>query len=370
MSQRLLLPFIDDSTLFFAIRMRDLLRPLDCQIDLAWLTDKTALSQRQLAENLPEGPDLVITNPAFKTPRNFDGYDAIVTSRIYGPLRDMMKRVPVKMSADRPVVVSFQGGLDFTPLKGFANRETADAVFIVPASDIPKFHEFAKSQNFGWQHVEFGHPSFIRPATLQRDSTSARDIYFFAQAISPISLKARRHIVDVLCVLAKRNPDRDVYIKLRHLPGENKGHLHLEKYNYPDLLRKYFPSAPPNLKVTACTMDEALERSFIGITCTSTAAIDLVRAGVPTQVYLDYVENYMDPLHPPMRQLFESSNLIASLTEVMEGVTRTPDQAWLEDMFCPDDLGNKVLSAINSVRQNAMRVTRTIPPLPDPTGSS
>ncbi len=366
MSERILLLFNDDSTLFFAIRMRHLLSPLDCEVKLAWVMDKTALSDRQLAQNLPEGPDLLITASAFKTPLNFSDFDAIITSRVFAPLRDMMRRKHIKMAAQRPVMISFQGGLDFTPERGFQNRAQSDAVFIVPASDIPEFRDYAAEHDFGWQYVAFGHPTFIKPKTLQRAGHGQKNLYFFAQAISPLTLKARLHMLDILITLAKRDPERDVYIKLRHLPTENRQHLHREEHDYPGLLKTHRPDAPPNLKLTACTMDEAIEDAAIGITCTSTAAIDLVRAGVPVQVYLDYVENYLDPLEAPMRRLFEGSNLIATLPEVMEGKIAAPDPAWLDNMFCPDDLGSKVLEAISSVRKTAIRVETIIPPLPAP----
>ena len=364
MSHRVLLLFSDDSTLFFSLRMRALLEPLDCAVELGWMTDKSALSYRQLSENLPGGPDVLITNAAFKTPKSFEGYDALITSRIFAPLRDMMRRVHVRMSSDRPVVISFQGGLDFTPEKGFQNRAPADAVFIVPASDIEAFREHSEKHHFTWQHVGFGHPSFVRQDPLER-APEKRDVYFFAQAISPISLKARLHIIDMLAILAERDPSRDVYIKLRHLPGENENHLHKEMFDYPSLIEKHRPNAPNNLKLTACTMDEAMENAGLGITCTSTAAVDLVRAGVPTQVYLDYVENYLDPLCEPMRHLFETSNLISTLPEIMDGTTQMPDLDWLANMFCPTSLGQEVLDSIDHVREKAIRVDHVIPVFPD-----
>ena len=279
---------------------------------------------------------------------------------MYAPLRDMVKRRHVKMSARRPVVISFQGGLDFTPERGFDNRRHADAVFLVPARDVETYRAFAEAKQFDWQHVDFGHPTFTRmPA--KTSGQGRRDVFFFAQAISPRTRRARQHVLDMLCVIARRDPSRDVYIKLRHLPGENEAHLHREKFSYASLLEQ-MRDPPANLKLTACPMPEAIAQAGLGITCTSTAAIDLIREGIPTQVYLDYVENYFDPLVGPMRKLFEGSDTIANLQELLDGTVRPPADDWMADMFCDMDLGARVMASIDIVRQGAIRVPELLPP--------
>jgi len=382
----ILLPFSDDSTLFFAQAMRALLAPLPCRTRLALLTEGAALSPRQLAA-LPHGPDLTLNGGDLAGGSGGDlaggsggdltgrsggdlasgpalaGVDAIVTARMFPPLQALLgydgpdaPLRPVSRPPARPVVVSFQGGLDFTPERGFAHRHAADAVFVVPRGQVAACRTWRRRVGAGPQIVDFGHPAFLAPQILQRDVAQAleppRDIYFFAQAISPLTRASRRHIVEVLAALARRHPDRTVWIKLRHLPGENADHLHRERHDYPGLLAG-LADAPPNLALTACPMAEAMAGAARGITCTSTAAADLVQAGVPTQIYVDYVENYLDPLMPPMRRLFGASGLVASLDEVLHGVVRAPDPDWLADMFCPRDLGERVLAAIAAARGSA-----------------
>ena len=150
--------------------------------------------------------------------------------------------------------------------------------------------------------------------------------------------------------MARRHTERDFYIKLRHLPHENQAHLHRERFSYPQILDNWPEPLPENLKVTACSMDEAIARAGMGLTCTSTAAIDLLRAGVPTLINLDYVEHYLDPMAPEMRGLFEHSGLIAPLADVLNLKIRQPDEAWLHNMLCPRDLGAKVLEVIAQAR--------------------
>jgi hypothetical protein len=113
---------------------------------------------------------------------------------------------------------------------------------------------------------------------------------------------------------------------------------------------------PDNLKTTVCTMEEALETAALGITCTSTASADLLRSGVPCMVHLDYVDNYLDPLIAPMRNLFENSGLITSLEDMLNLRAPTPNKEWIEDMFCPDDLGTRVLDLIERFEERAYHI--------------
>ena len=353
-----LLPFSDDSTLFFARAMQALLAPLPCRTSLAQLTDAAILSPRQLAAVLPEGPDRRMPQADLARPQALAGVDAVLTSKMFRPLQEMLgddaddaPLRPVPRPPQRPVVIAFLPGLNLTPERGFTHRRAADAVFLVPAHDVETYRAHSRHTGAGPQWVDFGHPSFLRPeAESARPEEDRRDVYFFAQAISPLTRRSRMHMLAVLAALARRHPDRTVWIKLRHLPGENADHVHRETHDYPGLLAR-LPDAPPNLRLTACPMAEAAAKAAIGIACTSTAAADLVQAGVPTQVYLDYPDNYLDPLMPPMRRLFGGSGLVVTLAELLAGVVRPPDPAWLAGMFCPRDLGDRVLAAIAAARQ-------------------
>jgi hypothetical protein len=355
---RLLLPFVDDSTLFFALRMRDCLAGLPCRPVLAWVTDDTTLSRRQLLDHLPRGPDALLRKAAFADPARLCGFDAIVTSRLFPALRDMIRRRDVLYRRDRPVVLAFQGGLDFAPETGFRNRAHADAVFVVPEADVDACRRVLEKTAPPWQRVQFGHPTFVRPPPAPRQQTS-HDLWFFAQAISPVSRRGRLHVLRLLAALARADTSRTVWIKLRHLPGENAQHLHRERWDYPGLLAS-LRDPPPNLKLTDVSMAEALAQGGLGLTCTSTAAVDLIRAGVPAQVYLDFEENYLDPLVPGMRRLFAGSGVIATLDEVLAGTVRAPDPDWMAGMFCPPDLGQRVLDCIAALRARTIAAPEVI----------
>ena len=350
--------FSDDSTLFFALRMRDILRATrpDQPIQMAWVSDENALSYRQMSQLLPEGPDRVLRNKQFEALLASPDLAAVLTSRVYSPLGDMLKNNLTKLAANRPCVISFLGGLDFTPQHGYFRRRNTDGIFLFPKSELDVYAAQSQNWDIMWQSVEFGHPSFLRPHSLSPEALAhRRDIYFFTQALSPSTRRGRIHMLRAMAAIARANPDHRVWIKLRHLPGENKNHLHKELHDYPALLKE-LPEAPENLRLTACTMDEALADAALGITCTSTAAIDVVRSGIPCMVHLDYVDNYMDPLMPPMKALFENSGLITSLEDMLHLRSTPARPEWVDNMFCPDDLGQRVFDLIDRFKARPFQI--------------
>ncbi|EBA14554.1 hypothetical protein RSK20926_01127 [Roseobacter sp. SK209-2-6] len=355
-----LLLFSDDSTLFFALRMRDCLRAADpdLKIHMGWVVEENALSYRQMEQLLPEGPDLAIHGKGvFRELLLDQRYKAILTSRVFGALGGQLRRPEISAAAGRACVLAFLGGLDFFPQNGYFRRRNCDGVYLFPASEIPVYEKRAANwEDRMWQEVGFGHPTFLRPEIEPpADLATRRDIYFFTQALSPTSKRGRLHMLEAMAAIARANPDHRVWIKLRHLPHENQQHLHLEKHDYPGLLKE-LQDPPANLRLTACTMDEALENAALGITCTSTAAIDVLRAGVPCMVHLDFVDNYVDPLVEPMRRLFAQSGVITSLEDMLNLRAQAPNPEWVEDMFCPRDLGTRVLQTITRFNGRAFQV--------------
>ncbi len=342
---RLLLPFVDDSTLFFATALKRLLDPLPCSVTLAHVSGSGTLSERQLAAHLPDGPDQSLTPEDFADPARL-GTQAIVTSRLIPPILTLLGVQPDASLGpghpERPRVVAFQGGLDFTPERGYAHRRAADAVFLISRDQMKRYEQTRAAEGLPSQIIDHGHPAFLRPPGPPTPKGEA--LTFFAQAISPLTRAGRMHMVEVLAALARRTPSRPVRIKLRHLRDENRHHLHREKWDYTSLVEA-LPDRPPNLDLIAGTMEEALAETGLGLTCTSTAAADLVAAGVPTLVHLDYVEAYLDPLKDPMSKLFEGSGLIGDLETVLAENWQAPNEDWLATMFCTPDLGDRVLAA-------------------------
>ncbi len=360
----ILLLFSDDSTLFFCLRMRDCLQRASpvTPVQMAWVTGENALSFRQMMQLLPEGPDYALSgSTAFDHILLGRQFSALVTSRVFKGLAGRLKKPAIAFARERPCVVAFLGGLEFFPQVAHLRRRDCDVVYLVPSDAAAGFqHQVAACNTPPWQRIGFGHPSFILPDLPNKPRLpSARDIYFFPQALSPSTRRGRVHMLRCMAAIARANPTRTVWIKLRHLPEENKNHLHKEKHDYPGLL-PCLDHVPPNLKLTACTMDDALAQAGLGITCTSTAAIDLVRANVPCMVHLDFVDNYLDPLVTPMRRLFQGSGLITALEDMLHLRVKPPNANWLSQMFCNADLGARVLHDITRFADRPFQVGQVL----------
>ena len=359
--QAFVLLFSDDSTLFFALRMRECLISYNqhFSIKMAWVTKGNTLSYRQMTQLLPEGPDIAIeNNNDFAELIADQTCAAILTSRPYAGLTKLLRNLKINIDSNRPCVISFLGGLEFYPERGYPNRRLFDVIYVFPKTEVSKLKASASTiPNRMWQAIGFGHPSFVGAhATSLKKLERRADIYFFTQAISPSTRRGRLHMLKILAAIAIAYPDRKVWIKLRHLPDENQSHIHQEQYDYPRLLSE-LKAVPQNLQLTACKMDEALETAAIGITCTSTAAIDLVRAGIPCMVHLDFVDNYMDPLVAPMRKLFEKSDLIKSLDDLLNLRAKPPNSEWLDNMFCPPDLAEKLIGNIKDFQNRPFQLS-------------
>lgn len=353
----IILPFSDDSTLIFARRMREVLQahPDAPPVQTAWLSYENAMSYRQLAQLLPEGPDRVLSAKQLEQMVGSEDVLAIVVSRVFGALGNGLRDPLTQHKSGRACVVAFLGGLDFFPETGFERRRYCDGVFLFPRSEISRFEALQKAYDAGWQKIGFGHPSFMMTEKTSVDLAARKDIYFFAQALSPSTKRGRLHMLRIMAAMARAYPDRTVWIKLRHLPHENRGHLHLERFDYPGLISE-LPNCPENLKLTAESMEQVLGKAALGITCTSTAAIDLVRAGVPCMVHLDFVDSYRDALVEPMRGLFEKSNLITDLDDMLHLRAHAPDPEWLADMFCTTALTQDVLDTIAEFQDRPFQI--------------
>lgn len=325
---RALLHFNDDSTLFFVSRVkRDLKnRGIDCKTLYLTTRGKEGLvTQRQMQMCLPEGPDIVSSDFGART---LSAFDAFITCKPTKEIRRLVADRNYMKRDQRPCFVTFQPGLEFSPEKGIENRKNFDAIFVNRFADVATVRNKLTSRRL--QFVSWGHPYFSPPSGYREDAGGP--VYFFTQAISPRTFAARLHVLEALRALALANPHRKVVIKLRHLPGENTEHVHKEDHSYPELLG-HLETLPPNLLVSACSLEEALEKASVALTCTSTAAMDAISAGLPTLVYTNYVENYLDPMSGAMTELFRGSGVVSPLERFLDLETRRPDAEWIEANF-------------------------------------
>lgn len=355
---RVALPILEDSSLIFARRIGENLTKRGHDVLYIHVqerhVDGSKLSERQIEEALgSRGLDGSITEAEFMRDDYLASFGAVILGRSFRDLRARLGKAAFRKRADRPCFIAFQAGIDFTPEKGAKNRLWFDAVFLNNPADRDLFR--AAAQRGADQIVDWGHPYFLKPATW-RTLQQGAPIYFFAQAISPPTLGARLHLLRMLHTLARLHPDRRIVLKLRHLPNENDKHVHKERFAYPWLQERYGPPPPPNFAFETGPIGAALEEAGATITCTSTAAMDSISAGVPAFVYLDYVECYRDPLRAPMAALFAGSGAISRLGDILRlHAPECPPAAWLDNNFREEEALYDALEAAMAGRPACAR---------------
>ena len=349
---RILLPFHDDSTLMFASKISRRLLADKHEVSFLQIVEESkdsTISERQASQLLPGQDFEAVSQQEFKSRIEREPFDAVVVSAVLRPLEELLEDADFIRRSTRPCIVGFLRGIDLTPKRGFRNRKALDVVFLFRQSHIEQFEALHPSER--WRRTSFGHPYSQMP---KEDAAldSRKDVVFFAQSICPFTLRSRVFMVDLLNTLAYRHPERSVLLKLRHLPKENSNHLHKEHYDYVSIVRDYFAKKAPNLELVSCTMEEALKTAAFTLTCTSTAVIDSVSAGVPSMLYLDYPENYADKYAEMMRREFLDSGLIVGIPRIMRLEAPRPRSDWVADLFRnPDELYGDLYDLIHAFHQ-------------------
>jgi hypothetical protein len=325
---RALLPFFDDSTLLFAAKLSRVLTAngIECVVaEQSGSVDYAGVSDRQKDAILGEGSTILTLPPDFLHSGDLSQFDLVSACRTTKEIRAYLEKNPAA-EVQRPCFIAFQPGLEFTPEKGFFNRFFYDSIFF----NTPEHVSLYQASNYcrDRQYIGWGHPYFTLPTT--RNTTDEGDIVFFAQSISPPTYNGRKHIVDMLIAMAEAYPTRRVVLKLRHMPDENTGHVHTEKFPYPGLLPS---TAPGNMAITASSMEEALSGASYAITCTSTAAMDAISAGVATAVYTSYVDFMHDPLSGSAKRFFSGSGIVRPLGDILDLNIQHADDSWVKDHF-------------------------------------
>lgn len=221
----------------------------------------------------------------------------------------------------RPVVVTGYVGVVYEKVgEGLLLRAGADVVLANSADDADSFR--------GQLLAAGGDPSTVVETTLPflRDLDPAPaasrpfTVTFAGQPGVPVTRWERAYLVDRLARHARLHPERLVTVKLRSVPGERV--THPEPYPYPDLLRK-LPDRPANLQTVVGDMGEALRRTDLLVTVSSTAALEAMHAGVATVLLTDF--GIRESLG---NSYFAGSGCLGSFDDIDEGFAPRADPEW------------------------------------------
>lgn len=347
----ILLPFFDDSTLFLAIKTyHALLSYGNYNIIFFYILKKEKLTNRQL--ELLNDSYVVYKESInyFYDAKFLSNFDLVIFSKLPDGKFDKKRIINAHsyFINKRPYFLSMVTGIDFTPEIGIKNRYHADGLCIPDDSIVYKYQNILNKK----QQIFKYHPYFCILKQDLKISQAIKNIYFFTQAIVPDTLSERINIVLMLCELAEKHKDKNIFIKLRHLKGENSKHTHQEIFSYEDIIKicAAYRSIPINLILCIKTMEECLHDADFCITCNSTAGIESLCAGIPTAFYLDFPSD--ERIVKESKLYFQKSGLLYSKEEILNLVIKTPNIQWKKEKLCTiGDLEN-IFKSIQKFRDN------------------
>lgn len=250
------------------------------------------LSARQLraggvSENVP-----VLTAQALVASRLFRDAHVVVAVVDGGRARELFlacAAADLSRERARPIMVVASPGIALTEhLQGFMSRAPADllcfntederAAFVAAAAEIG-----VDSTNA----VVTGLLGLDRRPRKRKDG-AAPTVVFFEQPVIPARRMQRMHLLAGLIDLARRHPEAEVLIKLRHARDETAHHQ--TRFHLDDLAVELYASGgrPGNLSFTHENAPKLLDRASLAVTVSSTVAVEAMSRGVPTRIVSDF----------------------------------------------------------------------------------
>lgn len=221
----------------------------------------------------------------------------------------------------RPIVVTGYVGVVYEKIaEGLLLRCGADVILANSAHDADTFRTFLLDAGADPSGIVETTLPFLRDLGPAPERDPRFTVTFAGQPGVPGTRAERTYLIERLARHAARHPDRQVNIKLRSVPGERV--THPEPYPYPELLRK-LPEVPANLQTVVGDMGEALRRTDLLVTVSSTAALEAMHAGVATVLLTDFgIRESLGNAH------FAGSGCLGSFDDIDDGFAPRADPAW------------------------------------------
>lgn len=295
-------------------------------------TVRGQLSEHQ-AEKLGLGPRPVrkplaaIVDEAFA-----DDYDIILLSLDGSWTRRFLhfygKRARRDATPRRPLIVTGYPGIVFRMhLNGFMDRAPVDLFCMTSQYDHDLYttavgalgadpgNAVVTGLSITWR----GHQAPDGAEERVRDA-----IVYFDQPTVPVTFTQRSFVVDQLIALARRYPETQVLLKPRHRPDEMT--IHWTKYHLADIAAKR-RDTPDNFKVDYTSVPDLLARARVALTFSSTAAIEAMRAKIPTRILSDLGVSEATGV-----SFYVGCGALASFADITPDLPVTARPEWLEQV--------------------------------------
>ncbi|MFF7855341.1 DUF6716 putative glycosyltransferase [Streptomyces sp. NPDC007904] len=293
------------------------------RLDGYLLRGRATPTARQLGEVGVRADSLrEVTAVEFLRAMREEPYDLLVLALVGGGVQAMLhglKRV-WEDRPRRPVVVTGYVGVVYEKLAdGLLLRHGADLVLANSRQDADRFRAVYEGVGADASSVTEVALPFLG-GNAYPGEREPYTVVFAAQPSVPESRRDRTYLLDRLVGHARRHPEREVLLKLRSKPGEHT--THIEELPYQKLAQRL--DLPSNFRLVYGHMGEALDRTDLLVTVSSTAALESLHRGIPTVVLTDLgVREALGNHH------FVGSGCLASWDQLDAGHRPVPDAEWV-----------------------------------------
>jgi hypothetical protein len=322
---------------------------------------RSHVSERQVAHLRARARDFVVIGDA-ELGRAAALYDVVLTCKLPPRASESLLQL-VRSPGSGPVLVSFSSGLDASPWHTLMNRAYAD---ILQANSPMHFERLIAAAPPLWTppRLGVGHPFFaVRKPIVWRRWDEVRTVYFLHQSIWPSNPVTRREVYRFVHDLAVSHPDKQIKLKLRHLPDENRDNVNKEKYPPSEYFGKYGEEMPANLSWDARPFGQTLDSADLYLSLSSSGIVE----GLVNGVMGCFVEGFPgEEQDVDSRRIigdFRGSGLVVDRTELLAGRLPQADHTELERQLAPADYFDELLSTCQELlKSKALRRTVGRPP--------
>lgn len=288
------------------------------------------LSERQLrAGGIHESVPLVPAETLVKS-ELFRSAHVIVAAIDGGRARELflaLTATDFSGARSRPIVAVASPGVALTEqLTGYMSRAPADVLCFNAERERAQYLEAAAELGVDPSNAVTTGLLGIDRRPRTPGAAGRPEIVFFEQPVIPERKMQRTHLLAGLIDLARRRPDADVLIKLRH--GRHETAHHKTKHHMEDIARGLFGrgGAPANLTFTHEGADRLLDRAALAVTVSSTVAVEAMARGVPTRIVADFgVSEALGTTY------FVGSKCFSQLADLSPEMGDVADPGWIAD---------------------------------------
>ncbi|QLB12719.1 hypothetical protein EV697_101408 [Bisgaardia hudsonensis] len=224
---------------------------------------------------------------------------------------------------DRPIILAIFSGVIFGEPDTILSRINSDIILANNIEDQNIILETAKLYrspvkvlNYGLININTDYQNLYSERFHEKET-----LVFIEQVKIPCSQKERCYVLDKLIEIAQNNPDKNIILKVRVLPGEKT--VHSSQFSYVSLLKdKLLPS---NFTLSSEPVEELYKRMDLCITFSSTVVFEALYYGIPCAIIKD-----LGIRSDLANRAFLNSGLFLSFDEINLGKRKRVEFSWLD----------------------------------------